>query len=126
MADLASLEDLETVWRSLSVDESAAAAKWLAWASALVRREVPTVDARVSSGVLSAELVSSVVVAMVQRAMDNPSGARSVSETIEEYSRQVTMGGDGDGTRLFLTDRELGWLAPRSGRAFSIRPGGAR
>lgn len=126
MAALASVEDLEMVWRSLSEDESTAAEKWLSWASALVRREVPSVDARISSGVLSDDLVSSVVVAMVQRAMDNPSGARSVSETIEEYSRHVTMGGDGDGTRLFLTERELRWLAPRSGRAFSIAPGSAR
>lgn len=123
MADLASVEDLETVWRPLSDDEAAAAGQWLSWASALVRAEVPSVDARIASGVLSADLVSSVVVAMVQRAMLNPDGAKSVMETVEDFSRQVTIGGDGDGTRLFLTDRELRLLSPRPRRAFSIVPG---
>lgn len=123
MADLASFEDLETVWRPLSGEETEAAAKWLEWASALVRTEVPSVDARITSGVLSADLVSSVVVAMVQRAMSNPDGAKSVMETVEDFSRQVTIGGDGDGTRLYLTDRELRLLSPRPRRAFSIIPG---
>ena len=122
MADLATVEQLEAVWRPLSSQERSAAATWIGWASELVRSEVPSVDSRITSGDLQPGMASMVVVSMVRRAMENPLGATRMSASIEDYSDSVSFAAGGDGSALYLTDAERARLSPKQRGAFSITP----
>lgn len=124
MADLASVLDLQRTWRSLTAAEMTAAGLWIRRASAYVRREVPSIDDRITAGALDADLVAGVVEAMVRRIMSNPDGAKSKSESIEDFSWSVTLADAGGGGGLYLTDKEKELLTPSPRRAFTITPGG--
>ena len=109
--------------------------KWIARAERLIRREFPSIPARITSGVEPdlADTVNDVVVAVVTRVFRNPSGHRSVSgqETTGQFSgsNTITFGGDNPGA-LELLDSERAALAlpgeKRGRRAYSFVPGGIR
>ena len=109
--------------------------KWIARAERMIRREFPSVPARIVSGAEPdlADTVNDVVVAVVTRVFRNPSGHRSVSgqETTGQFSgsNTITYGGDNPGA-LELLDSERAALAlpgeRRGRRAYSFVPGGIR
>lgn len=109
--------------------------KWIARAERLIRREFPTINERIVSGLEPdlVETVNDVVVAVVTRVFRNPSGHRSVSgqETTGQFSgsNTITFGGDNPGA-LELLDSERAALAlpgeKRGRRAYSFIPGGIR
>lgn len=109
--------------------------KWIARAERMIRREFPSVGARIVSGLEPdlADTVNDVVVAVVTRVFRNPSGHRSVSgqETTGQFSgsNTITYGGDNPGA-LELLDSERAALAlpgeKRGRRAYSFMPGGIR
>ncbi len=93
MADLATVEDLEKAWRSLSVQERPRAVYYLGFASRRIRDRWPDVDDRIIAGTLSALNVNDVVVQMVLGVVDGPSirGAKSFSESAGSMSRSVVL-----------------------------------
>ena len=109
--------------------------KWIARAERMIRREFPTINERIVSGLEPdlADTVNDVVVAVVTRVFRNPSGHRSVSgqETTGQFSgsNTITFGGDNPGA-LELLDSERAALAlpgeKRGRRAYSFIPGGIR
>lgn len=109
--------------------------KWIARAERLIRRECPSIPARITSDAEPdlADTVNDVVVAVVTRVFRNPSGHRSVSgqETTGQFSgsNTITFGGDNPGA-LELLDSERAALAlpgeKRGRRAYSFVPGGIR
>ncbi len=88
---------------------------------------IPGLNARIDSGAVSADLVTSIQAEMVATAMKNPLGLRSRSTTlsIDDYTetnnetidRALTEGA------LMPTDAQLRLLRPAGAGAFTIRPG---
>ena len=116
MADLAAVADVEAVWRPLTSDEALRAESLLRFASAVVRRHVPSVDDRITAATLDADLVSGVVATMVTRAMKNPDGL--VARSVEDYTERYADARAG----LSLTADELALLAPpTAARTSSVR-----
>lgn len=84
MADpLATTDDLEDLWRSLSDSETTVATALLRVASRVVRARYSDVDARILSESLDAQDVADVVALMVKRAMLSPAadGVEQQSQT---------------------------------------------
>lgn len=121
MSALATVADVEAVWRPLSSAEQGVAQAWLDRASALVRASVQNVDTRVAMDDNYRQLAAGVVVDMALRVLKNPEGKRQ--ESIDDYSwtrdNSVAAG------NLYLADDELSLLlgVRRRGGAFSIVPG---
>ena len=123
MADpFATAADVATVWRALTPAEEATTEFYLEFASEIIRMHLPSIDARIAAGTLSAVLVKGVVVAMAKRALVNPEGLRSVQRQIEDYSETLTRDASLGSGGVFLSADELAMLSTRRGRAFSITP----
>lgn len=125
MADYASYLDVERVLaRPLAGAEVTAAQALLQRVSALMRLEVPNLDARVQANPDFAVVVRGYAADAVKRVLQNPDG--KVQESIDDYSyRRADAVADGV---LYLTPAELAGL--RAGGvvqvergAFTIRPG---
>lgn len=71
MAALATVADVEARWRDGSFTDQAIIEALLTDASAIVRREYPTIDARVTSGEIDDDVVRLVVCGMVGRVLRN-------------------------------------------------------
>ena len=109
--------------------------KWIARAERMIRREFPSIPARIVADAEPdlADTVNDIVVAVVTRVFRNPSGHRSISgqETTGQFSgsKTITFGGDKPGA-LELLDSERAALAlpgeKRGRRAYSFMPGGIR
>lgn len=120
---LAETSDIEAIWRPLTDAETAVAWGQIQFASAIVRRKVPLVDARLAAGSLDWDLVRGVVASMVQRVLLNPerNSEFSVDDVRVKKDASVASGG------LYLSGDELILLLPVStagsttGGAFSIR-----
>jgi hypothetical protein len=82
---------------------------WIDYASAVVRRRVPSIEDRVSSGETDPVLVRGVVVRMVLRALENPTGRRQTSVGDVSTSFDAS-------TMLFLTEDEAALLRPEPTR----------
>ena len=116
-------------------DDPLLVGKWIARAERLIRREFPSIPARIVADAEPdlADTVNDVVVAVVTRVFRNPSGHRSISgqETTGQFSgsNTITFGGDNPGA-LELLDSERAALAlpgeKRGRRAYSFMPGGIR
>lgn len=117
MADLATTDDVEAVWRPLTPAELEAAATLLGFASAVVRQRIPDVDARIASGALASDIATMVTAEMVKRRLENPSGYRSEQIGPFGFTRDSVHSAGG----LYLTDDEVRLLSGRR-RAFSITP----
>ncbi|HRE03084.1 MAG TPA: Gp19/Gp15/Gp42 family protein [Ilumatobacteraceae bacterium] len=124
MANFATVNGVEQAWRALTPTEQAQADHYLALASALIRHEFASIDARVAADPAGlGVLVKGVTVEMVKRVLINPEGLRSVQESIDDYSRTMTRDSSMSSGGLFLTDLERTLLTPTSRRgAFSIAP----
>lgn len=119
MAAVATSDDLATVWRPLTAEEIAAADVLLERAAAILRKRIPTIDARIADETLDVELVKHVELEMVQRKMTSPDpGVRS--ERIDDYA--VTYDRENLASGLFFTDAEWDLLkAPHVKRSKNIR-----
>lgn len=108
MADLASQDDVESLWRVLTDDESGLVEGLLRYASAIARSRVPSIDARIDDGTLDPQVVADVVASMVIRAMRNPTGvtAETIGPVSYSVSARVAAG------YLYLDDGELSLLGP--------------
>lgn len=94
MADLATVEQLELAWRTLTPTEKSRAEWWIGAASRRIRRRWKDVDERIAAGTLNAEDVSDVVVDLVitvlptlenagQKSWSVQAGAEAKSVTLE-------------------------------------------
>jgi hypothetical protein len=108
VGDLATQDDVEAFWRTLTDDETGQVDGLLRLASAIVRSRVPGIDNRLAGCTVDRQLVADVVASMVVRAMRNPTGIKQ--ETIGPVSyaidARVAAG------YLFLDDSEAALLAP--------------
>lgn len=110
-------------------DDPAKVDVWIARAERLIRKKVPSLQARLD---IEADLpgdstdlldtVRDVVAEMVTEVFLNPERKRSVQSATGPYSESTTFGGDNPG-RLVVTPEQLALLAPdggSAGRAFTI------
>lgn len=120
MTALATWEDVQAQWRPLTPAEQGVATKRLDQASAIIRANVPDVDARMADGADYANLVVGTVCDMVIRYMRNPDA--KIQEKIDDYSYMKAQTSD-DG-RMYLLPDELELLlgTPQPDGAFTITP----
>ncbi len=110
MADLATSDDVEALYRTLTVDEENQVEALLRMASAMLRGAVPSVDARIAAGSLDAQTVADVVAAMVTRALRNPQGVKQETIGPVSYSTDPRVAAG----YLYVDAAELALLAPVS------------
>ena len=102
--------------------------RWVGKAERMLRREFPTLQARIDAGKEPdlLETVKDVVTAMVTRVFRNPEGIRQMQETDGSFTGSITFSGDQPGG-LVLLDSERDMLrdpgAAKSGQAYSVRVG---
>lgn len=118
MADFATYQDVEGLWRPLTADEQTVATNLLRFASAIIRSKFPAIDDRIAAGDLDGDLATVVAAEMVKRRLQNPSGLRS--ESVDDYS--FTRDQEHSAGGLYLTDDEVTLLSGRRVRSFSITP----
>lgn len=123
MADLATVEDVEALWRPLTTQERTKAQLLLGYASATVRRKVPRVDDRIAAEQLNEDLVTGVVASMVARVMRNPEGWRTETQQAGPFQEQNTRDPELASGELHMTEAELDLLSPDSTGVGSIRLG---
>lgn len=112
MADpLITLPDVERFFvGSFSEDQRTVVASLLAPASAIVRRDVPGIDARLLSGNVDADLVAYTVAQMIIRVVRDPNLLKSESAAPFSYERMP----GAVAANLFLMPGELAQLAAAS------------
>lgn len=112
MANPATVDDIESRWRSLTKAETLNAVSYLddAWWLLTARR--PSLEANLTAGTVRAENVRRVLAWMVIRVLMNPEGYDS--ESIGDYTyRRNELVASG---RLHVTDDELAAVSPNGGR----------
>ena len=123
MPALAIFDDIEGMWRPLSVAEQVVATNWLVRASAMVRANVPGLDVRIVTDPNLGVLATGVVVDMVLRVLKNPEG--KLEESIDDYRyRRDSTTSSG---ALYLSPAEQASLMPSPatlGGAFVVSLGG--
>lgn len=98
---------------------------WIGRAERLVRREYPTLQARLDSGTEPdlQDTIIDVVSAMVTRVFRNPQGLRQTQETTGQFTASMTFAGTNPGG-LYLEPEERDALrppdAPKTGQAYSV------
>lgn len=123
MASFAEVTDLEARWRPLTIAEQARATVLLEDASAMLRVEMPTIDARLAATppTLDLQIPKIIVCKMVKRAMqagDEGAGVGSLQQTAGPFSQSTTFSNPmGD---LYLTKAERKMLGAGGTAAFSI------
>lgn len=118
MAALASIEDIESLWRALADDELAGARVLLDRVSALIRSRIPGIDTRIAADPNLGLLAAGVVVDAALRVLRNPEALTSETVGAYSYTRAAATAG------LSLTDAEWALLLPAAAvrGAFTIRP----
>jgi hypothetical protein len=122
-AVFATAQDVADIWRPLTDTEQAQADNLCTKASARLRQKCPfDVDARIAlystnpadPTALDPEIVSDVVAGIVKRAMVNPDGATSVSDTRGPFSQTRGFGGQGNQpvNTLVVLDSDIDQLRP--------------
>jgi hypothetical protein len=119
----ASLLDVADEWGPIpsGSEEEARIGRWVEKASLIIDTDVPSVTSRIASGALAPALVRMIVVDMVIRRLNNPTGARTLTTTTGPFM-SVRSYGDSAREGLYLTDDERSRLSPeRFGRrAFAV------
>lgn len=96
-ASLATLPDVEDLWRPLTSDERGRVDRLIVKASALLRQKLPGIDQRMEltpddRRYLHPAVVADVVASAVKLYLDNPSGLQAGSSTRGPFSEQQTFG----------------------------------
>jgi hypothetical protein len=102
--------DIKARWRPLTAEEEAVAQAYLDDAWAVVLSQVPGIEARITAGSLSLDLVVKVVAAMVLRIMRNPDGIRQWQIDDASFTRDQALSAG----LLYLADSERAELMPRA------------
>jgi hypothetical protein len=130
MADLITVPDLEQFTKATYADGDLLQVQFLIkYASAYVRRVVPSVDADLLSGDLDPDLLVGIVCQMIARALDAADAGSNVKRTVyPEVETEYFEGGlaSAAASLLFLTDAEIELLSSAldsSTSSFSIQPG---
>jgi hypothetical protein len=91
---LCTTDDVVTLFRALSDDETTLATRLIRMASARLRNQVLNLDARIASGDLDVNTVTDVCASMVSRVMRNPEGVtqETVGPMSATFSPQVAPG----------------------------------
>ena len=104
---------------------------WVGRAERLIRREYPTIQARLDSGDEPdlQDTIIDVVSSMVTRVFRNPQGLRQTQETTGQFTASMTFAGNNPGG-LYLEPEERDALRPpnqpKAGQAYSVGMGGAQ
>lgn len=124
MAAYATSTDLQSRWRALTTAEQSQATTLLGDASTWIRAWIPSVDERITAGLLDSELVKIVACSMVKRAMlglgHEGQASHQHTETMgpfTETENAVFRNPDGN---LYLTRDEFDLLDGRPSGAVSM------
>ncbi len=121
MVSFAVSSDLAEFWRPLTPAEKDRVDTLLAYATAMIRRRVPNIDARIESGDISEIEVRLVTVAMVKRVMlaGDTEGVTQTTNSVGQVSESRSYGNPMGS--LYLSRDDLSILSSsRSGVAFTV------
>lgn len=123
----ATVDDVEVRYgRTLTAAEAAQVTAWIDDLEAEIDERIPNIDALVDAGRPTFSTLRRVISAAIIRKLQNPSGLRTRTVAIDDYSTTETVDAANSAGYLGLTDDEWGLLLPGSaGDAFTIRPYGA-
>jgi len=112
--------------RTLTASESAQVAAWIDDLEAEIRERIPNLEALIVLGRPTYGTLKRVISAAIIRKLQNPSGLRTRTVAIDDYSTTETVDAANSAGYLGLTDDEWSLLLPgSSGDAFTITPYGA-
>ena len=112
--------------RTLSVPELTRVGVWIGDLEAEILERIPDLDDLVLDGRPTAATLKRVICAAIIRKLQNPSGLRTRTVAIDDYSTTETVDAANSAGYLGLTDDEWSLLLPgSSGDAFTITPYGA-
>ena len=123
----ATVSDVEVRYgRTLTASESAQVEAWIDDLESEIHERIPSIDALIDLGRPTFGTLRRVISAAIIRKLQNPSGLRSRTVAIDDYSTTETVDAANSAGYLGLTDEEWALLLPgSSGDAFTIRPYGA-
>jgi len=123
----ATVSDVEVRYgRTLTVSEAAQVGAWIDDLEAEILERIPDLDDLVLDGRPTAATLKRVICAAIIRKLQNPSGLRTRTVAIDDYSTTETVDAANSAGYLGLTDDEWSLLLPgSSGDAFTITPYGA-
>jgi len=112
--------------RTLTMAEAAQVAAWIDDLEAEILERIPMLEALIVLGRPTAGTLKRVISAAIIRKLQNPSGLRTRTVAIDDYSTTETVDSANSAGYLGLTDDEWSLLLPGSGGgAFTITPYGA-
>lgn len=123
----ATVSDVEVRYgRTLTASESAQVTAWIDDLEAEILERIPNLAELIVAGRPTAATLKRVISAAIIRKLQNPSGLRTRTVAIDDYSTTETVDAANSAGYLGLTDDEWSLLLPgSSGDAFTIRPYGA-
>jgi len=112
--------------RTLTTAEAAQVGAWIDDLEAEIQERIPTLETLVLLGRPAVATLKRVISAAIIRKLQNPSGLRTRTVAIDDYSTTETVDAANSAGYLGLTDDEWSLLLPgSSGDAFTITPYGA-
>ena len=123
----ATVSDVEVRYgRTLTTAEAAQVSAWIDDLEAEILERIPALEALVLLGRPTLGTLKRVISAAIIRKLQNPSGLRTRTVAIDDYSTTETVDSANSAGYLGLTDDEWSLLLPGSGGgAFTITPYGA-
>ena len=123
----ATVSDVEVRYgRTLTTAETAQVGAWIDDLEAEILERIPALEALIVLGRPTAATLKRVISAAIIRKLQNPSGLRTRTVAIDDYSTTETVDAANSAGYLGLTDDEWSLLLPgSSGDAFTITPYGA-
>lgn len=111
-------QDIEQVWRPLTTAESATIAGLSSSAWRRIVATIPGIESFMdvitpaTEPRVPLETVQDVMVSMIVRVLKNPSSARIVSESIDDYTDGKTLDAAISSGELYVSDYEIAMLTP--------------
>ena len=123
----ATVSDVEVRYgRTLTTAEAAQVSAWIDDLEAEILERIPALEALILLGRPTLGTLKRVISAAIIRKLQNPSGLRTRTVAIDDYSTTETVDSANSAGYLGLTDNEWSLLLPGSGGgAFTITPFGA-
>ena len=123
----ATVSDVEVRYgRTLTTAEGAQVSAWIDDLESEILERIPALEALVLLGRPTLGTLKRVISAAIIRKLQNPSGLRTRTVAIDDYSTTETVDSANSAGYLGLTDDEWSLLLPGSGGgAFTITPFGA-
>jgi len=120
----ATVSDVEVRYgRTLTVSEAAQVGAWIDDLEAEILERIPDLEDLILDGRPTVATLKRVIAAAIIRKLQNPSGLRTRTVAIDDYSTTETVDAANSAGYLGLTDDEWSLLLPgSSGDAFTIRP----